>query len=192
MPPVRFTGRTEPASVQAVSMDGTVGGFFGSAFNHEDPAVRSHMSRGGIACTHEPERVATFFHGGPLIHAYDFSGRSVWVANVSGFRPTETHGTPLSDGRIMLSRPGRSPEDRIQRRPRFLAEGAQRESARDSRWDRPLTQRRATPHQNLQMTSPRPDRQDASLRTGSSWSRLQAHSTQLNSPRGSSKEERVG
>ena len=112
---LRLSARTEPASVRAVTMAGTGAGSFGSVFDHENPSVRSHMSRGGIACTHEPERIATFFNSSPLIYAYDYSGRSIWVAYLSGFRPTETHGTLLSDGRVQLSRPGRSPEDWVQR-----------------------------------------------------------------------------
>ncbi len=105
----------EPASVQAMNLDGTEVGVFGDVFEHDAVSVRIDLSRGQIACTHEPKRVATSFNDGSLIHAYDYSGAPEWVAHLAGFRAPEVRGVSFGDGRIALSSPGESPEDRVQR-----------------------------------------------------------------------------
>lgn len=112
---LRISPIAEPASVQAVGLDGTQVGIFGDVFQHEDVSVRAKLSKGGIACSHKPERVVTSLTGGSLIHAYDYSGAPAWVAHLAGFRPPETRGARLGDGRLVLSSPGESPEDRVQK-----------------------------------------------------------------------------
>lgn len=105
----------EPASVRAINMNGTETGVFGDVFEHDAVSVRINLSRGQIACTLEPKRVVTSFNDGSLIHAYDYSGAPQWVAHLAGFRAPEVRGVPLGDGRLAMSRPGGSPEDRVQR-----------------------------------------------------------------------------
>ena len=104
----------ESVSVQAMSLDGTVVGIFGDVFEHDDIPVRTNLSRGQIACTHEPKTVVTSFNDGSLIHGYDYSGAAKWVAHLAGFRAPEVRGVPVGDGRYAMSRPGESPEDRVQ------------------------------------------------------------------------------
>ena len=105
----------EPASVHAMNLDGTEVGTFGDVFEHDAVSVRIDLSRGQIACTYEPKRVVTSFNDGPLIHAYDYSGAPQWVAHLGGFRAPEARGVRVSGGRFMMSNPGESPEDRVQR-----------------------------------------------------------------------------
>ena len=105
----------EPASVHAMNLDGTEVGTFGDVFEHDAVSVRIDLSRGQIACTYEPKRVVTSFNDGPLIHAYDYSGAPQWVAHLAGFRAPEARGVRVSGGRFMMSNPGESPEDRVQR-----------------------------------------------------------------------------
>lgn len=104
----------EPASVQAMSLDGTEVGTFGDVFEHDAVSVRIDLSRGQIACTQEPKRVVTSFNDGPLIYAYDYSGASQWVAHLAGFRAPEARGVRVSDGRYIMSSPGDSAEDKVQ------------------------------------------------------------------------------
>ena len=104
----------EPVSVQTMNLDGTAVGIFGDVFEHDDVSVRTNLSRGQIACTNEPKRVVTSFNDGSLIHGYDYSGAPEWVAHLAGFRAPEVRGVLLGDGRYAMSRPGESPEDRVQ------------------------------------------------------------------------------
>lgn len=105
----------EPASVQAMNLDGTAVGIFGDVFEHDAISVRIDLSHGQIACSHGPKRVVISFNDGSLIHAYDYSGAPEWVAHLAGFQAPEVRGVPFGDGRIALSSPGESPEDRVQR-----------------------------------------------------------------------------
>ena len=112
---LRITPFAEPATVQVMSMDGTDVGIFGEMFEHEDPGVRATLSRGQIACSHDPKRVVTSFNDASLIHAHDYSGAPAWIAHLAGFRPPEARGVSLDDGPVALSSPGESPEDGVQR-----------------------------------------------------------------------------
>ena len=105
----------EPASVQAMNLDGTEVEIFGDVFEHDAVSVRIDLSRGQIACSPGPKRVVTSFNDGSLIHAYDYSGAPEWVAHLAGFLAPEVRGVSFGDGRIALSSPGESPEDRVQR-----------------------------------------------------------------------------
>lgn len=105
---------TESVAVRALDSSGNPVGMFGSVFEHSDVNVRATLSRGHIACVHEPGRVVTAFHNGSLIYAHEYDGTPVWVAHLDGFRSPEFRGQPLGDGRIALSNPGELPEDRVQ------------------------------------------------------------------------------
>ena len=102
-------------SILMVDAEGNEVGTFGHVFEHEDASVRAYMSRGQVACGQEADRVFLAADNSSLIRAYSHSGTPAWVGNLVGFRPPEILGEPMGDGRLALSNPATSPEDKVQR-----------------------------------------------------------------------------